>query len=193
MMKEIYKYIFYLLLIFFFSCTQNKDEITLKYFQLENVFHYSDYKSHDATTIIFLSPQCPLSENYSKTLLDLKNQYTNNNIKFNFIVPGDKYADNEISELQNIYLQGTPVILDKKNDLVQRLNATTTPETFLINSKGKVVYSGAIDNWAVDLGTKRQVITEHYLENAIDALLNGAEVKIKTTDAVGCFIELGYE
>lgn len=192
-MKEIYKYIFYLLLIFFSSCTQNKDEITLKYFQLENVFHYSDYKSHDATTIIFLSPQCPLSENYSKTLLDLKNQYTNNNIKFNFIVPGDKYADNEISELQNIYLQGTPVILDKKNDLVQRLNATTTPETFLINSKGKVVYSGAIDNWAVDLGTKRQVITEHYLENAIDALLNGAEVKIKTTDAVGCFIELGYE
>lgn len=63
--------------------------------------------------------------------------------------------------------------------LAKYLKATTTPEVFVLNNKGEVVYSGAIDNWAIDLGEKRQVITEFYLKDALNALLQNKKIAVK--------------
>jgi hypothetical protein len=51
-----------------------------------------------------------------------------------------------------------------------------------------LVYSGRIDNWAYELGKKRTVITSHDLENVLQNLSAGKEVKPFQTKAVGCFI-----
>jgi hypothetical protein len=68
------------------------------------------------------------------------------------------------------------------------MQATITPEVFVMNQKKEIVYSGRIDNWAYELGKKRTVITEHDLANVLENLNKGIVVKPYQTKAVGCFI-----
>jgi len=39
------------------------------------------------------------------------------------------------------------------------------------------------------LGIKRSVVSELYLQDAIEAVLNNTEPDIKKTEAIGCIIE----
>jgi hypothetical protein len=73
--------------------------------------------------------------------------------------------------------------------LANFFGATKTPEAFAVTPAVKIFYKGAIDNWAPGLGEHRQVITEYYLRDALNAFLEGKDVKIRQTEAVGCFIE----
>jgi hypothetical protein len=59
----------------------------------------------------------------------------------------------------------------------------------LFDRSGNEIYRGAIDNWFFALGKYRNETTEHYLENAIQAMLDSRLPEIRKTEAVGCFIE----
>lgn len=80
-------------------------------------------------------------------------------------------------------------LYDTEYQLRDYCKATTTPETYLMDANGKIYYSGAIDNWAITLGKQRQVISGHYLVNAINSTLKGEDVELSKTRAVGCIIE----
>jgi hypothetical protein len=69
------------------------------------------------------------------------------------------------------------------------LEATTTPQAFVVNRAGRTVYAGAIDNRAPELGQQRTVITEHYLADALESIVEGRQVRVERTRPVGCFIE----
>lgn len=49
-------------------------------------------------------------------------------------------------------------------------------------------YAGKIDNGFENIGKKRQVVTEHYLRDALESILLQKEIEIKETQPVGCFI-----
>lgn len=82
-----------------------------------------------------------------------------------------------------------PILLDPKIKLADQLNATITPEAVVLTDRGNVIYTGAIDNWAISLGQKRLQATAHYLSDAIKNYLSGEEIAPTKTKAVGCFIE----
>ncbi len=147
-----------------------------------NVNHISLNKT---TIIIFLSPECPLCKNYLPGLIKLQNSHKE--INFYGVVPGKSYSLKEISKLKNEYKINFELLTDRDKRLSKYLNATTTPEVFLINKMGAITYQGQIDNWASALGQKRLVITEKYLEEAINDLLSG-KLSFKKTIPVGCLI-----
>lgn len=142
-----------------------------------------------ATVITFLGPECPLSENYTKTLNDLQTQFSAQHVRFIDVFPGTFYDEKAIDSFIQRYAVQQEIYLDKDQSFVKRLQASITPETFIFDEHGKLVYSGAIDNWAVDLGVKRQVITEFYVRDVVQALIQKAPVPYTKSQAVGCFIE----
>jgi hypothetical protein len=87
------------------------------------------------------------------------------------------------------YQVSFPAIRDADSKIAGFFGATTTPEAFLTDSGSHVLYKGAIDNWAPELGRHRTVITEHYLYDALDSARANKPVRVKETQAVGCFIE----
>ena len=89
----------------------------------------------------------------------------------------------------NVYELPLEIIYDHNYSLVNDLKASITPEVYLIDENNKVQYQGLIDNWLGELGRKRQFISQYYLKDAIESLINGEEVRIKKTKAIGCFIE----
>jgi hypothetical protein len=58
----------------------------------------------------------------------------------------------------------------------------------VFSKRGQLKYRGRIDNFYAGLGTPRQVVTEHDLRDALDALIAGRTVRSPRTQAFGCFI-----
>ncbi len=150
-----------------------------KFVQIEN---------NGASVFVFLSPECPLCINYTLTLNQLFQKFKDRRVVFYGVFPGKYYSKKKINRFVKKYDLKFNIVLDPDYGLTKKYNATVTPEAVFIGSNGLKLYSGKIDNWAYELGKKRTVITEHYLEDSIDSYLNGKEIKIKITEPVGCFI-----
>ena len=63
-----------------------------------------------------------------------------------------------------------------------------TPEAFLIDVRGDVLYRGRINDLYADYGKRRAAPRTHDLRDAIAALLEGREVDVAKTKPVGCYI-----
>jgi thioredoxin-related protein len=75
--------------------------------------------------------------------------------------------------------------VDKNNELADAFGASRTPECFLFDKSGKLVYHGAIDDNPNDQGS----VNRHHLKEAINEITNGKDVSVKETKSVGCNIK----
>jgi thiol-disulfide isomerase/thioredoxin len=136
---------------------------------------------------IFLSPECPLCQNYTKVLNQLNSQYAGK-IKIYGIIPGKTWQPAEVSAFAEKYKIRYPLLTDGSLRLSHYLQATATPEAILLSPGNELLYKGAIDNWYKALGKSRIRATENYLQDAIDHALRQESPSIKRTIPVGCSI-----
>jgi len=148
----------------------------------------SQFKSN-TVVFIFLSPECPLCRNYSLRINEIQHEFENDTLHFIGIVAGNFYSKQEIKEYLVKHRMRLTVLLDPSFELTRALQAGITPEVFVSVRGNPVSYSGAIDNWAIDLGQKRIETSEHYLRNALISLRQNEPVNPVKTKAIGCFIE----
>jgi peroxiredoxin len=144
---------------------------------------------HSFTIVLFLSPECPLCLNYARNLRQLEEEFPSEKVKLVGVFSGKWFTAEEVREYRVRHGLGFTMLFDDELAVARKLQATVTPESFLLDSTGHVLYSGAIDNWVNDLGKKKLEVTEHYLRDAIISSLNGEKVRVKKTKAVGCLIE----
>ncbi|EEI91466.1 antioxidant, AhpC/TSA family [Sphingobacterium spiritivorum ATCC 33300] len=137
---------------------------------------------------IFYSSDCPLSQKYTLTISNLYNKYTDK-INFVGVFPGKEHGPEEYKNFKDKYNINYMLIKDEKFNLTSHLKATVTPEVFLLDKSGKIMYHGAIDDWAVKLGKTKQQPTINYLENAIESLLNNKNIQSDYIKPIGCYIE----
>lgn len=76
-------------------------------------------------------------------------------------------------------------VVDEKSAIADAFGATRTPETFLFNKDGKLVYHGAID----DNPSEANAVNRKHLKEAIDESLKGQNVTVQTSRSVGCSIK----
>ena len=137
--------------------------------------------------VIFLSPECPLSQNYTLTLNKLYDKYKRE-LEIVGIFPGSAYTSAIYNSFNRKYNIQFTLLTDKDKSAVRVLGAKITPEVFLMDERRTILYSGAIDNWAISLGKQRTNVTDHYLEDAIQSQLDHVMLKVKQTKAIGCLI-----
>ena len=167
--------IFSSVLFLLISCHRNDS--------LSNVFNDKGVK-----VLVFLNPECPLCQSYTREIKHLQIVY-NDQIDFYGVLPGSFYSQQEMDSFLNVYELPLEIIYDHNYNLVNDLKASITPEVYLIDENNKVQYQGLIDNWLGELGRKRQFVSQYYLKDAIESFINGEEISIKKTKAIGCFIE----
>lgn len=138
---------------------------------------------------IFMAVDCPVTQKYMSTIKSLELKYHNQLSITGYFPAG--LTKKEAKQFRKEYKLPANIKLvdDKLHQMTQHLNATITPEVFLMNNKGEVLYSGAIDNWFFELGRYRPEITENYLIDAIEATLNQTTLGVTKTTAIGCFIQ----
>ncbi len=184
------KKIFFLgigLLFCFYSCDLFKSK--KKVIKLIQEKHLNFKLSNKAIKVFFaLDTECPLSKQYTKKINQLAEKYSEN-IEFLVFFPGPYYSKEEVDSFiikNNININ---FFIDHDLSITKSLQATIVPESFIVNSKSKIIYQGLIDNWASELGRTRQYTNKNYLEDAIKLILKNKNPVIKKTHAIGCLIE----
>lgn len=80
---------------------------------------------------------------------------------------------------------GYPYLHDATQDIAHAYGAKRTPEFFLFNSDGTLVYQGRMDDSPRD-PTK---VTTQELSDAIDAMLAGSKPNVEQTESIGCSVK----
>jgi peroxiredoxin len=124
------------------------------------------------------------SNAYDKRLAALAGQYTSKNVAF-LAIDADKPDAEDAKKLGDYVAKSGitfPVAIDKDGKLADRFGATTSSHAFVIDAKGVLRYSGAIDD---DPKGEKGDKAMHYLQGALDALIAGKDVPTPTTTPNG--------
>ena len=167
-------------------------------FSLKNIdgkmVSLSDYKNAKGFIVTFTCNTCPYAVMYEDRIVDLDEKYAKlgypviaimpNNTD---VMPGDSLeAMKKRAEEKGFTF---PYLIDEKQGIYPKFGATKTPHVFILqktNQGNEVKYIGAIDDNYKDANA----VTTKYVENAVDALLNGKDVKETETRAIGCGIKV---
>jgi len=78
-----------------------------------------------------------------------------------------------------------PYVKDDMSAMANQFGATRTPEVFLFDANGKLVYKGALEDNPADPHSS----TKFYLRDALTALADGKPIAVKETKSIGCSIK----
>lgn len=149
-----------------------------------------DIDLYKGAVFVFLYPECPLSIKYTKTLNELYERFSEEQILFVGIIPGTDYSKTTIEKFKKTYRLKFDLYLDSEYTLSQVLNAKSTPQVILTDPWGGVQYTGAIDDRALSLGQFKDNANEEYLLLALEKWLMNEPIWPKETKPVGCIIEV---
>ena len=167
-----------------------KDFFSIHLSTLENKnFTTDEMKANKISVIVFLLPDCPSCQSYSLTLNELSSKFKSSGIAFYGVFPGHYNTQEEMNEYKNTYHINFLLLKDPDKVLVKNLNAKITPEAFVIDNAGNILYRGRIDDWMYAVGKKKPSVTTHELQDALTAVSQHRVIKVKETKAIGCIIE----
>ncbi len=200
---KILKYILFsatLLIALAFTSTENdgyKIGDIAADFSLKNIdgnrVSLSDYPDAKGYIVIFTCNTCPYAVAYEDRIIELDATYSAKGypvIAINpnnpAIQPGDSFKAMQERAREKGFT--FPYLLDEGQEVYPQYGASRTPHVFLLEKTeaGNVVrYIGAIDDNYRDAAA----VEQPFVADAIDALLEGREVPVKTTKAIGCSIK----
>ncbi len=140
--------------------------------------------------IVVIGIGCPISNELVPELERLHRRATEIKVGF-FGLVSDPFASHaEALRLVEEFGIEFPVLVDSHGALAERLRPRTTPEAFLYDSGGKLVYRGRIDDRAASVRlTGSNVPKQRDLLVAIEALAAAKPVPVARTESVGCEFE----
>jgi formylglycine-generating enzyme required for sulfatase activity len=142
-----------------------------------------------ATVFVFLATHCPISNSYIPELNRLHARSSSKRVEFYGIVCDQHTTPQNAAEHQRKYDIHFPVFLDTAGTFQRRFNPTHTPQAVVVNSMGKVVYSGRIDDRYRELARPRPRAQRRELIDALQAVTAGRQPKVVHAKPVGCLLE----
>jgi hypothetical protein len=86
--------------------------------------------------------------------------------------------------------QATAYVLDEDGKVGRAYGAKRTPEMYVINAEGVLVYHGAIDD-KKSTDPAEIADAKNYIQAAVAETLAGKPVSVPRTEAYGCSIKYG--
>jgi thiol-disulfide isomerase/thioredoxin len=144
-------------------------------------------KAKNYSVLMFIAPDCPLCMKLATSFSDLSDSFPE--VQFLAVYSGKHYEPMEINMFATETKLKPHIFRDYEYEVAHQLGAGITPEFFLIDSNATILYQGMLDDRAEALGSYKQTWSNHYLQDAIKAVLSGTEVNPSKTEAVGCVLE----
>ncbi|SMO76514.1 thioredoxin family protein [Solitalea koreensis] len=154
--------------------------------EMHNQYEYAD---RYALLIMFTNNSCPVSAAYRSRIKALLKRYEEDNLGIIRVNSTAKNSPSEsMVEMKKLYDElnlSHVYVMDEDQEFAKLFGAAKVPEAYLFNSKRELVYKGAID----DCWENESMVTRVYLEDAIEAALDGIDVDYPEVTAVGCDID----
>ncbi len=166
-------------------------------FKLKNIdgkfISLSNYPTAKGFIVIFTCNHCPYAIAYQDRINMLDKKYKSMGypvIAINpndpEIVPEDSYENMVLRAKEKKYT--FPYLFDETQSIYRKYGAKKTPHVYLLQKKGSdltVMYIGAIDDNYQDATQ----VKDHFLADAVDALLADKKPDPAVTKAIGCSIK----
>ncbi len=149
---------------------------------LDGVLHrLRDYRGR-IVVVNFWSCECPHSERTDRAILAMIVQWGED-------VALLSIASNRIETVEAVAQAARTrrvplVLLDTKDEVADLYEALTTPHVYVIDRDGILRYRGAVD----DVAFRIRKPTRFFLDEAVEALLDGRTPALAETPAYGCTI-----
>ena len=134
--------------------------------------------------IIFVATKCPVSNAYNDRMETVYEDYHAKGINVIGINANSTEPAAEVKSHAAEKGLKFAILKDDGNKIADRLGANHTPEAYVIDASGKLVYHGRIDN-----AQNTANITSNDLRDTLDAILAGKPVAKTTSMAFGCSIK----
>jgi hypothetical protein len=140
--------------------------------------------------VVFTCNHCPWAQAWEARVVALGNEYRSKGVGVVAVNANDPsaYPEDDYGPMQErAKAKGYefPYVVDATSGVARAFSATRTPEAYLFDARGKLVYTGAID----DNAQEPAAVTSRYLKDALDAVVGGTPVPLARTKALGCSIK----
>src|SRR4051812_25263232 len=139
-----------------------------------------------ASTLIFYSSECPISNAYSPTLNKLVDEFPAATFRLVGVCVDPDLTAAEVAAHAKDFGLKFPIVHDKGIALATQVGATVTPEAFVFDDQGRVRYHGRIDDQFAARQKRNLNPMTRELHDAIAAALAGRPVPAAEVPAVGC-------
>jgi predicted neuraminidase len=111
----------------------------------------NNYGERRATVVLFLSARDPSTEATAKVVVELNEKHRHRRILFVGVFPDPSQTGAEVRAYCQARGFNFPVYLDPGEKTVKRFGARVTPEAFLLDREGKLIYHGSLDGLSAAL------------------------------------------
>jgi peroxiredoxin len=156
----------------------------------------ADFKDAKILIVLFTSNHCPTAQAYEERVKKIVDDYKPKGVALVGIQPnsakglrldelgytelGDSFEDMKVRAKEKAF--NFPYIDDGETQTTAKAyGCKATPHVFVFDAARKLCYAGRIDD-----SERPEYVKVHDLRNALDAMVAGKEIEVKTTPAFGC-------
>jgi peroxiredoxin len=150
----------------------------------------ADYANKTAVVVMFTCNHCPYVQAWEDRMVRIQKDYAGKGVQLIAIGSNDakKYPDDSFEKMkERARAKGFnfPYLYDESQAVARAYGAQRTPEVFVFDKSGSLHYHGTID----DNYENPNAVQQHYLRDALDAVLAGQSPATTETQPVGCTIK----
>jgi peroxiredoxin len=158
------------------------------------------FKTAKILAVVFICNHCPTSQAYEKRLVNITSDYAPKGVSVVAINPNNpaslRYDELGYSDVGDSFDEmkirakdahfNFPYLYDGETEIASnKYGPVSTPHIFIFDQDRKLRYQGRID----DMENPGKTPASNDARNAIDAILAGKEVPVKTTKLFGCSVK----
>lgn len=147
----------------------------------------SDLRDKQVVVVCFTCNSCPYAVDYEDRMIDLQKKYADHPAGVVLVaINANKKPSEQLDKMkQRAEEKKFPFVylIDETQQVANSYHANFTPEFFVLNNERKVVFVGAMDD-----KTDASLVTERFVEQAIEAALKNELPVTQRVPARGCAI-----
>jgi len=151
-----------------------------------------DFQEKEILVVIFTCNSCPVATDYEDRLCDFGKKFSETDSKVGVVaINVNKIKEDQLPAMKKRAESKKfpfPYIYDETQQIAKDFGAVFTPEVYVLNRDRKIVYMGAIDDHS-----DAKLATKHYLQQAVEAALEGKAPAETEVVPIGCRVRYARE
>lgn len=148
---------------------------------------FDDWNARKVLVVAFTCNSCPYAVDYEDRLIDFAKRHGGDDSPVGFVAINVNKVEEDalpaMIERAKEKRYSFAYLYDDSQKIARDFGATRTPEVFVLDADRKIAYMGAIDD-----DPRAREIKERYLDDAVQAVLDGKQPAKQETVPIGCGI-----
>jgi peroxiredoxin len=147
-----------------------------------------EWRERKVLVLVFVSADCPVVKRYAPRLEAMAKEFADKGVAFVGVLAAPDADRAELERFRTEHRLSFPILVDPGSVLATQVEATRTPEAFVLDGERIIRYHGRIDG-QYQPGIEGARVERRDLAEAIGEVLAGKTVRVPETEPAGCIIE----